>query len=110
MPTRRLSTPVAAFACDENSTGAIGAVRVHPNGFNLEISQEPLTFVSVIRTLLGVFRGSRLSLLVVVSLRNTSTTAEGGCSSDSAARITVAVWVKCFSLTVGMTTFLVNLS
>src|SRR3984885_4119223 len=73
-----LSTPVAAFSCDENSTGAIGAVRVHPIGSNLEISQEPSTFVSVIRTPLGVFRGSRLSLLVVVSLRNTRTTAKCG--------------------------------
>ena len=63
----------------------------YTTGSNFEISHEPPTFVSVIRTLLGVISGCGLSLLIVASFRNTSTTAEFGSSSDTAALTTEAV-------------------
>ena len=60
----------------------------HDSGSNLEISQEPLTFTTVTRALFAVVCGSGFSLLVAVWLMNTSTTAESGCNSETAARIT----------------------
>src|SRR6202034_230296 len=112
-----VTAPVAAFSPDENNTGRFDLVRVRPRrrgayaaGSTFEINHEPLTFVSVIRTALGVINGCGLSLPVVVSLRNASTTAESGPSSDTAARTTAAVCTRCFCCTVGMTISLVNLS
>src|SRR6185312_4961584 len=87
---------------DENNTGAGDREPIEPNGSghdsgsNFEISQEPLTFVNVTRAALAVVCGSGFSLLVAVWLMNTSTTAESGCNSETAARTTLAVSVTRF--------------
>ena len=53
-------------------------------GSNFDMSQDPLTFDRDTRTLLDVSAGSGLSVLVVLWLMNSSTTALSGCNSDNA--------------------------
>ena len=59
-------------------------------------------------TALAANEPSGFSLLVVVWLMNTSTTAESGCSSDTAARTTAAEVLTDFCFAAGVTICSVN--
>lgn len=67
------------------------------------ISQLPLTRIKLTRTLLAAIAGSGLSLLVVLWSTSTSTTAESGCNSETAAPDTRAVVLSDFCLAAGAT-------
>src|SRR5882757_4144476 len=77
-------------------------------GSKAEINQAPLSLVNATFTALPLNDPSGLSLLVVVWLRNTKTTAESGFNSDTAALTTTAEVLTCFCLAAGDTMSCVN--
>ena len=72
------------------------------------MSQASLIFFMPTLTALAANAPSGFSLLVVVWLMNTSTTAESGWISDTAARTTEAVVLTDFCFAAGVTTCSVN--
>ncbi|KEF97264.1 hypothetical protein K883_02667 [Mycobacterium sp. TKK-01-0059] len=72
------------------------------------ISHWPLIRARLTSTLLDVIAGSGLSLLVVLWSTSTSTTAESGRNSETAAPISRALACSDFCLAAGATIWSVN--
>ena len=101
MRTSATSPATGLKAAGLLSATAIGSGTIAPrpphrhgatlHGSNAEMSQRPSTLFKPTLTLLAANAPSGFSLLVVIWLMNTRTTAESGCISDTAARTTDAV-------------------